>query len=67
MDTAQLIGENVKFTKKNSGLTPRSKFSTGETQKPTRNDVKILRGELTNTLRRRKNTYTRLTQKKRNG
>ena len=53
--------------KKNSGVTPRSKVSTGETKKPTGDDMKILRGELTNTLRRRKNTYTRLTQKKRNG
>ena len=44
-----------------------SRFSTGKTSKPTEDDMKIQRGELTNILRWSKNLYPWLTQKYRNG
>ena len=50
-----------------SRLRPKSKFYTRETRKPTGDDIKNQRVELTNILHWRKNTYAWLTQNKRNG
>ena len=55
--TAGMTGENVKFLKI-SELRRRSKFSTGNPTKPTGDDMKNQRGELTNILRRFKNIVT---------
>ena len=50
-----------------SGVRSSSKFSTGETTKPTGDDMKIQRDELINTLLWLKNIHTWFTQKHING
>ena len=57
MGTAYLTGENVKFSRI-SRLRPSSKFSIGETTKPTEDDTKIQQGELKNIMRQHKNIFT---------
>ena len=64
--TAWLTAENAKF-QNFSEVRPRSKFSTGDTTKPTGDDMKIQRGELVNILLWLKNIYTWFTQKNING
>ena len=64
--TVWLTAENAKF-QNFSEVRPSSKFSTGETTKPTGDDMKIQRDELINTLLWLKNIHTWFTQKHING